>query len=101
MPNSINFNLVMDMNNIVQFFKTVVDNFNLVDGQNRGLHLDYHIFSDVTDSVVYNLEIAVLATQEKVLLPCCILPEDDPKSQILRTLELLDMFVKLTSEDDK
>ena len=45
----------MNMNNIVQTFKTVVDDFNLVDGQNRGLHLDYHIFSGVTDTVIYNL----------------------------------------------
>ena len=91
----------MNMNNIVQAFKTVVDDFNLVDGQNRGLHLDYHIFSSVTDTVIYNLEITILATQEKVSLPCYILPEDDPKSQILRTLQLLDMFIKLTSEDEK
>ena len=91
----------MNMNNIVQNFKTVADDFNVVDGQNRGLHLDYHIFSGVTDTVVYNLEITVLASQEKVSLPCYILLEDDPKSQLLRTLELLDMFIKLTSEDEK
>ena len=91
----------MDINNIVQIFKTVVDNFNLLDRQNRGLHLDYHIFSGDTDSVVYNLEITVLATQEKVSLPCYILLEEDPKAQILITLELLDEFVKLTSEDEK
>ena len=78
------------MNNIVQIFKTVVDDFNLVEGQNRGLHLDYHIFSGVIDTIVYNLEITILATQEKVSLPCYILLEDDPKSQLLRTLELLD-----------
>ena len=89
------------MNNIVQVFKTVVDDFNLIDGQNRGLHLDYHIFSGVSDTVVYTLEITILASQEKVSLPCYNLPEDDPKSQILRTLELLDMFIKLTSEDEK
>ena len=63
----------MNRNNIVQIFKTVVDDFNLVDGQNRGLHLDYHIFSGVVDTIVYNLEITILATQEKVSLPCYIL----------------------------
>ena len=89
LTNSINFNLVMNMNNIVQVFKNVVDDFNLVDGQNRGLHLDYHIFSGVINTAVYNLEITILATQEKVSLSRYILPEDDPKSQILRTLELL------------
>ena len=89
------------MNNIVQIFKTVVDDFNLVEGQNRGLHLDYHIFSGVIDTIVYNLEITILATQEKVSLPCYILPEDDPKSQLLRTLALLDEFVKLTTENEK
>ena len=57
----------MDMNNIVQIFKTVVDDFNLVEGQNRGIHLAYHIFSGVVDSVVYELEITILATQEKFL----------------------------------
>ena len=88
----------MNMNNIAQVFKTVVDDFNLVDGQNIGLNLDYHIFNGVTDTIVHDLEITILATQEKVSLPCCILPEDDPKSQILRTLQLLDTFVKLTSE---
>ena len=88
----------MNMNNIVQTFKTIVEDFNLVDGQNRGLNLEYHIFSGVTDTVIYNLEITILATQEKVSRPCYILPEDDPKSQILRTLHLLDTFVKLTTE---
>ena len=91
----------MNRNNIVQIFKTIVDDFNLVDGQNRGLHLDYHIFSGVLDTVVYNLEITILATQEKVSLPCYILLNDDPKTQILKTLQLLDTFVKLTSETDK
>ena len=53
----------------------------MVAGQNRGLHFNYHIFISVTDSVVYNLEITVLATQEKVSLPFYILPEDNPKFQ--------------------
>ena len=68
------------MNNILQIFKTVVDVFNLVAGQNNGLRLDYHIFSGVTDTVIYNLEITILAMQEKVSLPCYIFPEDDAKS---------------------
>ena len=89
----------MDMNNIILIFKTVVDDFNLVEGQNRGLHLDYHIFSSVVDSVVNELEITILATEEKVSLPCYILPKDDPKSQLLRTLELLNEFVKLTENE--
>ena len=89
----------MDMNNTIQIFKAVVDKFNLVEGQNRGLHLDYHIFSGVIDTIVYNLEITILATQEKVSLPCYILPEDDPKFQLLRMLELLDEFVKLTENE--
>ena len=83
------------MNNIVQIFTTVVDDFNLLEGQNRGLHLDYHIFSSVVDSIVYELEITILATQEKVSLPCYILPEDNPKSQLLRMFALLDEFAKL------
>ena len=42
----------MNMNNIVQTFKPVVDDFNLIDGQNRRLHLDHHIFSGDTDTVI-------------------------------------------------
>ena len=95
MQGIISLNLLMNMNNIIQTFKTIVEDFNLVDGQNRGFKLDYHIFSSVTDTVTYNLDITILATQEKVLLPCYILLEDDPKSQ---TLQLLDTFVKLTTE---
>ena len=89
----------MDFNNIHHVFKSVVDNFNLEDGQNRGLHLDYHIFSGVIDSVVYELEITLLATQEKVSLPYYILPEDNPKPKILRTLGILHEFVKLTHKE--
>ena len=74
----------MDLNQIHQVFKSIVDDFNLEDGQNRGWHLDYHIFSGVIDSVVYELEITILATQEKVSPPCYILPEDKPKNKNLK-----------------
>ena len=86
----------MDLNAIHHVFKSIVDNFNLEDGQNRGLHLSYHIFSGLIDTVVYELEITILETEEKVSLPCYLLPEDNPKPKILRTLEILNEFVKLT-----
>ena len=89
----------MDLNNIHHIFKAVVDDFNLVEGQNRGFHLNYNIFSGVVDSVVYELEITILAMQDKVSLPCYILPEDNPKPKILRALELLNEFVKLTENE--
>ena len=89
----------MDLNNIHHIFKSVVDDFNLVEGQNSGLHLNYHIFSGVIDSVVYELEITILAMQDKVSLPCFILLEDNPKPKILRTLEILNEFVKLAENE--
>ena len=89
----------MDFNNIHHIFKSIVDDFNLEHGQKRGLHLDHHIFSGVIDSVVYELEITILATQEKVSLLCYILPEDNPKPKILRTLGILNEFVKLTQKE--
>ena len=55
----------MNVNSINHIFQTVVEDFNLTEGQNRGLNLDYHIFSGVTDTIIYNLEITILATQEK------------------------------------
>ena len=84
----------MHFNSIHHIFKSIVDDFNLEDR-----HLDYHIFSGVIDSVVYELEITILATQEKVSLPCYILPEDNPKSKILRRLGILSEFVKLTQKE--
>ena len=91
----------MNRNNIVQIFKTVVDDFNLIYRQNKGLHLDYHISNAVVDTIIYDLEITSLATQEKVSLSCYILPDDDPKTELLNTLELLDTFVKQISGNDK
>ena len=88
----------MDMNELLQTFKNIVENYNLVEGQNRGLQLDYHIFSGATDTLIYNLEITKLATQEKFSFPCYILLEDNPKTQILRTLQLSDTLVQLTTE---
>ena len=66
----------MDFKNTHHVFKSIVDDFNLEDGQNRGL-----------------------ASQEKVFLPCYILPEDNPKPKILRTLGILNEFVKLTHKE--
>ena len=86
------------MNGLVQTFQNIVENYNLIEGENRGLKLDYHIFTTVTDTPIYSLEITILATQEKVSLPCYILPEDNVETQILRTLQLLDTFLQLTTE---
>ena len=88
----------MNMNRLVQTFRNIVEIFNILEGQNRGLKLDYHIFSGATDTLIYDLEITILATQEKLSLPCYILPEEDPNSQILQTLQLLYTFVQLTTE---
>ena len=47
----------MITNKLVQTFKNIVENYNLVKGQNRGLKLDYHIFSGATDTLIYSLEL--------------------------------------------
>ena len=86
------------MNALVHIFKNIVRNYNLVGGPNRGLTLDYNIFTGATDTLIYDLEITNLSTQEKVSLPCYILPEYSPETQILKTLELLDKFIQITSE---
>lgn len=56
------------MNTLVQIFENTVANYNLVEGQDRGLKLDYNIFSSTTDTFIYDLEITNLSTQEKVSL---------------------------------
>ena len=60
--------------------------------------LDYTIFSGATDDIIYKLEITNIITQEKVFLPCYILPGEDPETQVLKTLELLDKFVQISNE---
>ena len=86
------------MNNFIQTSTNIVKKYNMVEGQNRGLKLDYHVFSGVTNTVIYSLEITKLASQEKVSFPCCIPLDDNPETQILKTLQLLDTFVQLTIE---
>ena len=86
------------MASILQVCDSIVQNYNATKGFEHELHLDYHIFNGVTDSVIYDLEITRLQTQEKVSLPCFLLLGDDPEKQIAETLRLLDTFVQLTSD---
>ena len=83
---------------IIQIFDSIVHSYNSTKGLENELHLDYHIFNGVTDSVIYDLEITRLQTQGKVSLPCFLLPGDDPEKQIAETLRLLHTFVQLTSD---
>ena len=53
------------MASILQVFDSIVQNYNATKGLEHELHLDYHIFNGVTDSVIYDLEITRLRTQEK------------------------------------
>ena len=83
---------------IIQIFDSIVHRYNTTQGLEHELHLDYHIFNGVTDSVIYELEITKLKTNEKVSLPCFLLPGDDPEKLISETLRLLTTFVQLTSD---
>ena len=83
---------------IIQIFDSIVHKYNSTQGFEEEFHLDYHIFNGITDSVIYDLEITRLWTQEKVSLPCFLLPGDDAEQQIAETLRLLHTFVQLTSD---
>ena len=48
------------MASILQVFDSIVHNYNNTKGLKHELHLDYHIFNGVTDTVIYNLEITRL-----------------------------------------
>ena len=48
------------MASIIQIFDSIVHNYNTTQGLEHELHLDYHIFNGVTDSVIYDLEITRL-----------------------------------------
>ena len=45
---------------IVQIFDSIVHQYNSTQGCEEQLHLDYHTFNGVTDSVIYDLEITRL-----------------------------------------
>ena len=47
----------MDLNQIHHIFKLIVDDFNLEDGQNRGLHLNYHILVVLLILLFMNLKL--------------------------------------------
>ena len=47
----------MDLNEIHHIFKAIVDDFNLKDGQNRGLHLSYHILVVLLTLLYMNLKL--------------------------------------------
>ena len=72
---------------IIQIFDSIVHQYNSTQGREEQLHLDYHIFNGVTDSVIYDLEITRLRTHG-----------DNPEQQIAETLRLLHTFVHLTSD---
>ena len=55
----------MDFNNIHHVFKSIVDDFNLEDGQNRGLHLDYHILVVLLILLFMNLKLPYLQHNKK------------------------------------
>ena len=45
---------------IIQIFDSIVYSYNSTKGLEDELHLDYHIFNGITDSVIYDLEITRL-----------------------------------------
>ena len=45
---------------IIQIFDSIVHSYNSAKGLEEQLHLDYHIFNGITDSVIYDLEITRL-----------------------------------------
>ena len=50
---------------IIQIFDSIVHSYNTTKGLKHELHLDYHIFNGVTDSVIYDLEITRCANTRK------------------------------------
>ena len=84
------------MAEIEQIFDTIVHRYNTTHYEHQ---LAYHIFNSVTDSVIYELEMTNVFTDEQVSLPCFLFPgKEDPEKAILHTLELLKEFVRLTSD---
>ena len=78
------------MDLLVQIFRKIKSNYNnSLESWNKGLIISYTIFSAVTDNVTYQWEITNILTQDEVHLPCYLVPNQYPETQLCRTFNIL------------
>ena len=78
------------MDSLKQIFDKVRHDFNnLVESWNKGLTVDYTIFTIAKDNITYQWEITNILSQDEVHLPCKLKEDEDKETQIHKTLSII------------
>ena len=56
---------------------------------NKGLTVDYTIFTTDKDNITYQWEITNIVSQDEVPLPCKLKEDEDKETQIHQTLNII------------
>ena len=78
------------MDSLKEIFDKVRYDFNnLVEAWNKGLTVDYTIFTTDKDNITYQCEITNILSQDEVRLPCKLKEDEDNEIQIRKTLNII------------
>ena len=73
-----------------EIFEKVRHDFNnSVEAWNKGLTVDYTIFTTDKDNITYQWEITNILSQDEVHLPCKLKEDEDKETQIHKTLNII------------
>ena len=80
-----------------QIFDKVRHDFNnLAEAWNKGLTVDYTIFTTDKDNITYQWEITNIVSQDEVCLPCKLKEDEDKETQIRQTLNAIKRLIHFT-----
>ena len=71
------------------FDKVRHDFNNSVEAWNKGLTVDYTIFTTDKDNITHQWEITNILSQDEVCLPCKLKKDEDKETQIHKTLNII------------
>ena len=69
---------------------------NSAEAWNKGLTVDYTIFTTKKDNTIYQWEITNIVTQDEVCLPCQLKENQDKETQICETLNGIKGLIEFT-----
>ena len=80
-----------------QIFDKVRHDFNnSAEAWNKGLTVDYTIFTTDKDNITYQWEITNIVSEDEVHLPCKLKEDEDKETQIRQTLNNIKGLIHFT-----
>ena len=80
-----------------EIFDRVRHSFNnSAEAWNKGLTVDYTIFTTEKDNITYQWEITNIVSQDEVRLPCKLKEDQDKETQIRQTLNGIKGLIEFT-----